>query len=284
MTSPGAHNRVLTERLALIQPVSASAQRAEEAAPRRLRETELSAERPHEHRFSVCIAERLGREAPAPSRESAEREVLAAPSRQADTHVDERADRGRGSIAPRRGRGVEGRAVGWLAVGLTRNGCNEVCSCRSRCPAAAIGLRSNVAVSIDASRWPMVQVTCPQQVSIPDVSRFMRQLDELFRARGPMLLMCDLDGMSADAVTPLLRKKLAEEADRLAERGAFVAEAIIIRNPILRTCYAAYTWARRKHDYPSKTFGDIALAKDWLCSHESNGAPEQGLRGSIRPL
>jgi hypothetical protein len=119
-------------------------------------------------------------------------------------------------------------------------------------------------VSIDASRWPVVQITCAAHVGLSSIRRMARSLDELHRMRGAMLLVCDIDGLKPSVVTPLLRKELAEEADKLAERGAFLAEAIVVRDPILRALYRAYTWVRQKCDYPTEVFTDTESARRWL--------------------
>jgi hypothetical protein len=104
-------------------------------------------------------------------------------------------------------------------------------------------------------------------VNTGDVERMARQLHDLLRMRGPMALVCDLEALNPTAITPMLRWTLANEADKLAAAGAFVAEAIILRNSLLRGLYRAYTWNRQRLDYPSETFADLADARPWLLSH-----------------
>jgi hypothetical protein len=75
--------------------------------------------------------------------------------------------------------------------------------------------------------------------------------------------VADISALSVTATTALHRKRVAEEADKLARKGAFVGEAVIIRNPLVRVLYLGYTWLRKHADYPSQTFADWSTARDW---------------------
>lgn len=117
--------------------------------------------------------------------------------------------------------------------------------------------------AIDESEWPIVRITYGETLGLDEISEFGRRLDALFTRRGPMVTVADISALSVTTTTALHRKKVAEEADKLASKGAFVGEAVIIRNPLVRVLYHGYTWLKTRDDYPSETFKDWSTAREW---------------------
>jgi hypothetical protein len=115
---------------------------------------------------------------------------------------------------------------------------------------------------VDDSSWPVVRITYGETISFDEITELERQLLGVFQKRGPLVMLIDISALAATSVTALHRKRLAEGADRLAGRGALLAEAVFIPNPVLRALYVGYTWARARKTFPSASFvhADAALA------------------------
>jgi hypothetical protein len=75
--------------------------------------------------------------------------------------------------------------------------------------------------------------------------------------------LADISDLQPAQVNALHRKRIAEVADQLAARGAFIAEAVIIRSPLVRALYVGYSWARTRKSYPSEAFADPLAALAW---------------------
>jgi hypothetical protein len=87
---------------------------------------------------------------------------------------------------------------------------------------------------IDDSRWPIVRNSPTATSSRSRRSQSSRSLQRIFETKGALAMVVDIGAVKATALTALHRKRLAEESDRLAAMGAFLAEAVIVPNPILR--------------------------------------------------
>ncbi len=118
-------------------------------------------------------------------------------------------------------------------------------------------------VEVDSSQWPIVHLTFPVEVTFADVEQLAESVRTIFRARGPVALVADIEALRVRTVTPMLRSFIAEEVDKLAVQGAIVAEAVVVSHPLLRGLHLAYTWARRSCDYPARTFTTIQEATQW---------------------
>jgi hypothetical protein len=125
-------------------------------------------------------------------------------------------------------------------------------------------------IVLEATEWPVVQLTYPAEVTSGDVARLARRLNELFKQQGAMAIVAHIDHMKAASITPMLRGLIAEEADKLAEQGALLAEAVVVRDPVLRGLHRAYTWARRRQDYPAETFANLRPATEWARTCSQN--------------
>lgn len=117
--------------------------------------------------------------------------------------------------------------------------------------------------SIDDTSWPIVTINYGEEITFDEIVELSQALERIFHRRGPLVMLVDIGALRAIAVTALHRKRLAEESDRLAAMGAFVAEAVIVPNPVLRAVYVGYTWAGKRKSYPSQPFRDSASALVW---------------------
>jgi hypothetical protein len=115
---------------------------------------------------------------------------------------------------------------------------------------------------IDESEWPVVKATYGAKLTLPDIEEFEARLLAIFVKRGPMVVVADITVLSLATTTALHRKKVAEGADRLAQRGALLGEAIIIGNPVVRVLYHGYTWLKTR-EFPSKAFESPRDAHAW---------------------
>jgi|HubBroStandDraft_1064217.scaffolds.fasta_scaffold15190_3 hypothetical protein len=130
---------------------------------------------------------------------------------------------------------------------------------------------------IDDSSWPIVKVTYPPFVTAKEIPLAAARLRAIFAKRGPMVTVSDISAIDVKAATPVLRKMVAEEADRLARAGAFIAEATIIRNPLVRILHVGHAWLRVRKDHPTAAFSDWPSALQW--ARERAGLH----RGTARP-
>jgi hypothetical protein len=117
--------------------------------------------------------------------------------------------------------------------------------------------------AIDESEWPIVRITYGEVIALDEIGEFAGRLLAIFSKRGPMVTVADISALSVTATTALHRQRVAEESDKLAQKGAFLGEAVIIRNPVVRVLYHGYTWLKKRSDYPSQVFADSSSAKEW---------------------
>jgi hypothetical protein len=116
---------------------------------------------------------------------------------------------------------------------------------------------------IDDSSWPIVAIDYGEVITFEEIAELSKVLQRIFEKRGPIVMLVNIGALSATATTALHRKRLAEESDRLAAMGAFLAEAVVVPSPVLRALYVAYTWAGKRKSYPSQAFHDYASAFAW---------------------
>lgn len=118
---------------------------------------------------------------------------------------------------------------------------------------------------IESSDWPVVIATYSATLTLGDIDEFEARLMAIFARRGPFVIVADITELNLATTGALHRKKVAEGADRLCQRGALLGEAIVIRNPVVRFLYHGYTWAKTR-DFPSKAFDDHRAAREWARS------------------
>ena len=131
---------------------------------------------------------------------------------------------------------------------------------------------------IDDSRWPIVRIAYGDVITFEEISELSGSLQRIFETKGALAMVVDIGAVKATALTALHRKRLAEESDRLAAMGAFLAEAVIVPNPILRAVFAGYTWACKPKGYPSRAFNDFAAAFSWAREQIESASRAPALR------
>jgi hypothetical protein len=119
---------------------------------------------------------------------------------------------------------------------------------------------------IDDSAWPLVRIQYGRELTSEDIQYLAERVEGIFRRRGPMVTVADIGAVSLKATTAEHRRMIAEDADRLAALNLFIAEAVIIPNPVLRVIYASYVWARRRLNHPYACFAEESAALAWAYS------------------
>jgi hypothetical protein len=116
---------------------------------------------------------------------------------------------------------------------------------------------------VDDSSWPIVAIDYGETITFDEITELGAALLRIFQKRGAMVTLINIGALRATTITAMHRKKLADEADKLAARGAFLAEAVIVPNAIVRALYAGYTWASQRRTFPSRAFPDPTSATVW---------------------
>ena len=116
---------------------------------------------------------------------------------------------------------------------------------------------------IDDSSWPIVTIDYGEVITFEEIDELGKTLRRIFEMRGPMVTLANIGRLSVTATTALHRKKVAEEADKLVALGAFIAEAVVVPNAIVRALYVGYTWAGQRRSHPSQAFADTPAALVW---------------------
>jgi hypothetical protein len=119
---------------------------------------------------------------------------------------------------------------------------------------------------IDESGWPLVRIQYGAELTLEDIQYLAERIEGIFRKRGPMVTIADIGALSLRSTTAAQRRVIAEDADRLAGLNLFIAEAVIIPNPVLRVVYASYVWARRRLNHPYACFAEESAAQAWADS------------------
>lgn len=121
-------------------------------------------------------------------------------------------------------------------------------------------------IEVDDSSWPIVQVTFPSEVMPSDVERLGARLSEVMRARGPMVIVSEIDSVETRGMAKSLRAFVTDpprQEKELVRDGAILGEAIVTRSPIRKGMVMAYLWARKTRLYPMTVVADHESALAW---------------------
>jgi hypothetical protein len=116
---------------------------------------------------------------------------------------------------------------------------------------------------IDEAGWPIVKVIYPPVMTIEEIPVGAARLRKIFTTLGPMVTVSDISAIRVRTATPVMRKMVAEEANKLAAMGAFIAEATVIRNPVVRILHVGHAWLRARTNHPVAAFSDWPAALAW---------------------
>lgn len=114
---------------------------------------------------------------------------------------------------------------------------------------------------VDDSEFPIVRIVFGKDLTVADVEQHHSNFTTLFEARGPFLSIAEADQMSFTSQAAPARKLLAECADHLGERGAFIAEFMVVNSAVVRALFTAYTWLRAKKTHPVQCYANLAEAQ-----------------------
>jgi hypothetical protein len=134
--------------------------------------------------------------------------------------------------------------------------------------------------AIDETGWPLVRIQYGAELTLEDIQYLAERIEGIFRKRGPMITVADIGAVTLRSTTSVERRRIAEDADRLAGMNLFIAEAVIIPNPVLRVVYASYIWARRRLNHPYACFAEESAALAWAlgCLRTAKPAPMEEKR------
>ena len=118
---------------------------------------------------------------------------------------------------------------------------------------------------VDSSRWPLVLVTYPKEVTDAFVESLAQDLVAI--AKGDRSFAVLVDATSAAPLTAKQRAKIVSATDD--NHAAFamrcVGQAIVVRSALSRGVLTAMSWLKPP-PMPMRTFDSTTLAEEWLRS------------------
>lgn len=136
-------------------------------------------------------------------------------------------------------------------------------------------------IVVDSTGHPIVRIVYPREIRTEDVEDFCSALLEVHRTRGPILSIADLTDLDVRFVTAMHRKRVAEVADALAERGGVLAEYVVVPSVLLRAVFTGYSWMRLTKTHPQvafATFDEAYRAARAVVRPEPNEPASTGAR------
>ncbi len=114
---------------------------------------------------------------------------------------------------------------------------------------------------IDVKDFPVVRFKFGESMTLAEVDAHGARAEALFNERGPFISLSDLSATDFSKNPSTVRKRIAEVADHLAQKKAFIAEYVIVPSALVRALFTAYTWIRTKKNHPLEAFANAALAQ-----------------------
>ncbi len=118
-------------------------------------------------------------------------------------------------------------------------------------------------VTIDASKWPRVYATWPDQpLADEEFEAMLRELSALTDRGQPFVVIHD--GRKAVRPTPKQRALAAaqQKLDAPRARRLIRGTALVVSSPIIASVITAINWIAPA-PYPQKTFSSLAEAEAW---------------------
>jgi hypothetical protein len=136
------------------------------------------------------------------------------------------------------------------------------------------------APTLDTSEYPNVWIRFQAELTHEDIAQHHETFERLFTERGPFLTIATLDQLRASHFTAKHRRALAESADALASRGAFIAEFVVTQSTLLRGWFTAYSWLRSVgRNHPLSCFATeaeaLTAARAYLSRYNSGLTPRR---------
>lgn len=136
-------------------------------------------------------------------------------------------------------------------------------------------------IHVDASEHPIVRITFPRVMRLEDLDVLNPTVIELVETRGPMITVADFPDLDLRTVTAAFRKRMAEQADDMAERGGLIAEIVVLPSTLYRAMFTAYSWMRARKTHPQLAFATLeeamVEARAWARRYEES-RPAPGAR------
>ena len=127
-----------------------------------------------------------------------------------------------------------------------------------------IGSRpDDVGIEFDLSMWPLVQVTMPAQIRLPDIDYLQQSYESVFAAPTRHALIVDTTTLAkVPDATLRSRMKAFEDSRRPIIREKNIGSAIVLSNSLIRGAYTALRWISPQ-PAPNKAFSNMRDAARW---------------------
>ncbi len=124
---------------------------------------------------------------------------------------------------------------------------------------------------VNSSRWPLVSVNYPAQVTDDFIEELGLELLTYARGEQPFVLI--VDATTAAPLTAKQRARVVSVVDdnREAFRARCLGQAVVIRSGVARGVLTAMSWLKPP-PMPLRAFDSIVSAEQWLMSLVSQPA------------
>ena len=121
----------------------------------------------------------------------------------------------------------------------------------------------DVNIEFDVSMWPLVLVTMPSTIDIPDIDYLQESYEHVFAAPTRHALIVDTTTIEKIPDATLRRRmKEFEDGRRPIIREKNIGSAIVLSNSLVRGAYTALRWISPQ-PAPNKAFSSVRDAAHW---------------------
>ena len=122
---------------------------------------------------------------------------------------------------------------------------------------------TDVNIEFDVSMWPLVLVTMPSIIDIPDIDYLQESYEHVFAASTRHALIVDTTTIEKIPDATLRRRmKEFEDGRRPIIREKNIGSAIVLSNSLVRGAYTALRWISPQ-PAPNKAFSNVRDAARW---------------------
>ncbi|MEZ4288546.1 MAG: hypothetical protein R3A47_10480 [Polyangiales bacterium] len=118
---------------------------------------------------------------------------------------------------------------------------------------------------LDASRFPLIEVTVPARVGVRDIDDGFHLLEQWVSA-GSIALLIDFRAVALQHATADLRSYFyrgKNAFDRGAGKDRVVVEALVMSSLFERVLFQSYLWMKTARTYESRAFRTIETARTY---------------------
>lgn len=121
----------------------------------------------------------------------------------------------------------------------------------------------DVGIQFDVSMWPLVRVTMPAEMHLPDIDYLQQSYENVFSAPTRHALIVDTTTLEKVPDATLRRRmKEFEDSRRPIIREKNIGSAIVLSNSLVRGAYTALRWISPQ-PAPNKAFSNLRDAARW---------------------